>query len=196
MSCDSEITMTKITGGHFWFVCMCVCREWGRMWPSQRRRWQGFSLQRQARAQHRLKHGRNQRASGDRQHTGVFRMHVCKLVCRVVEEGPVLLFTSDLRTTCLGSCTLCFPVKFKTFRRGEQRWSSVDFTGEATFKHPLWNCSIFHNCKGDFGHPRDYGCWLSTFHFVVIWQTAVPQRHRGAQCSRVIQVVSVQTKTV
>lgn len=127
MSCDSEITMTKITGGHLRFVCMCVCREWGRMWPSQRRRWQGFSLQRQARAQHRLKHGRNQRASGDRQHTGVFHMHVCKLVCRVVEEGPVLFFTSDLRTTSLGSWTLYFPVKFKTFiRRGEQRWSSVD----------------------------------------------------------------------
>lgn len=126
MSCDSEITMTKITGGHLRFVCMCVCREWGRMWPRQRRRWQGFSLQRQARAQHRLKHGRNQRASGDRQHTGVFRMRVCMLVYCVVEEGPVLFFTSDLRTTSLGSCTLYFPVKFKTFRRGEQRWSSAD----------------------------------------------------------------------
>lgn len=148
MSCDSEITMTKITGGHLWFVCMCVCREWGWMWPSQRRRWQGFSLQRQARAQHRLKHGRNQR--GDRQHTGVFRMHVCKLVCRVVEEGPVLLFTSDLRTTSLGSCTLCFPVKFKTFRRGEQRWSSVDVHRWSNIQASFMKLFHFPQLQGRF----------------------------------------------
>lgn len=148
MSCDSEITMTKITGGHLWFVCMCVCREWGWMWPSQRRRWQGFSLQRQARAQHRLKHGRNQR--GDRQHTGVFRMHVCKLVCCVVEEGPVLLFTSDLRTTSLGSCTLCFPVKFKTFRRGEQRWSSVDVHRWSNIQASFMKLFHFPQLQGRF----------------------------------------------
>lgn len=140
--------MTKITGGHLWFVCMCVCREWGWMWPSQRRGWQGFSLQRQARAQHRLKHGRNQR--GDRQHTGVFRMHVCKLVCRVVEEGPVLLFTSDLRTTSLGSCTLCFPVKFKTFRRGEQRWSSVDVHRWSNIQASFMKLFHFPQLQGRF----------------------------------------------
>lgn len=96
--------MTKITGGHLCFVCMCARAQ---REPSQRRRWRRFSLQRQARAQHRLKRSRNQRASGERHHTGVFRMRVraCLLCCR---RGTRAIFTSykPPTTASLGSRTL------------------------------------------------------------------------------------------
>lgn len=133
MSSQSALTMTKITGGGHLWVFVCMDGEWMR--ESERRRWQGFSLQRQARAQRRLKRTRNQRASGGRQHTGVPHMYVCvcvRVLMIVCCRSPSIFTTVSPDASVGSSCSSCFVCDSFTFSM--EVLCVLTFTGGTTFE--------------------------------------------------------------